>query len=90
MGVSIFGILVHYHDSNNLATVVAKVYLSDDGRVPYSMKVNAGLPPVDGNFTMFLNTKTVNKTLFLEANKQGHSDLGANNLVPHAYVIICL
>jgi hypothetical protein len=38
----------------------------------------------------FYTTKTINKTLFLGANKQRHSDLGANNLVPHVYVIICL
>lgn len=42
--VSTFGILVHQHDSNNLARVVAKVYLNDDGKVLNSMKVNAGLP----------------------------------------------
>ena len=64
MGVSIFGILVHYHDSNNLATVVAKVYLSDDVRVPYSMKVNAGLPPVDDNFTMFLHHQNHQQNTF--------------------------
>ena len=38
----------------------------------------------------FYITKTVNKTLFLGANKQEHSDLGRNNLVPHVHVIICL
>jgi len=28
--------------------------------------------PVDGNFTIFLHIKTINKTLFQEANNQGH------------------
>jgi hypothetical protein len=36
----------------------------------------------------FYITKTVNKTLFLGANKQEHSDLGKNNLDPHVHVII--
>ena len=36
----------------------------------------------------FYTTKTVNKTLFLGANKQRHSDLGANNVVPHVHAII--
>lgn len=42
--VSSFGILVHWHDTNNLARVVAKVYLNDDAKIPDSVKVNAGLP----------------------------------------------
>jgi hypothetical protein len=54
------------------------------------MKVNDGLLPVDGNFTMFLHHQNRQQNIFLEANKQGHSDLGANNLVPHVHVIICL
>ena len=32
--VSGFGILVYWHDTNNLARVVAKVYLNDDAKIP--------------------------------------------------------
>jgi hypothetical protein len=42
--VSGFGILVQWHDPDNLARVVAKVYLNDDAKIPSSVKVNAGLP----------------------------------------------
>jgi len=42
--VSGFGILVHWHDIENLARVVAKVYLNDDAKIPDSIKVNTGLP----------------------------------------------
>lgn len=42
--VSGFGILVHWHEPNNLARVVAKVYLNDDAKIPDSVKVNVGLP----------------------------------------------
>jgi len=39
-----FGVLVYWHESNNLARVVAKVYLNDNAKIPYSVKINAGLP----------------------------------------------
>jgi hypothetical protein len=39
-----FAILVHWHDTENLARVVAKVYLNDDAKISDSIKVNAGLP----------------------------------------------
>ena len=42
--VSGFGILVHWHDTENLARVVAKVYLNDDAKIPDSIKVNTDLP----------------------------------------------
>jgi len=42
--VSGFGILMHYHELDNLAREVAKVYLNDDAKIPDSVKVNAGLP----------------------------------------------
>jgi hypothetical protein len=42
--VSGFGILVHWHEPNNLARVVAKLYLNDDAKIPDSVKVNVGLP----------------------------------------------
>lgn len=42
--VSGFGILVQWHESENLVRVVAKVYLNDDAKIPDSVKVNAGLP----------------------------------------------
>ena len=42
--VSSFGILVSWHELDNLARVVAKVYLNDDAKIPKSVKVNAVLP----------------------------------------------
>ena len=42
--VSSFGIMVHWHEPDNLARVVVKVYLNDDAKIPDSVKVNAGLP----------------------------------------------
>ena len=39
-----FGILMYWHEPDNLARVVAKVYLNDDAKIPDSVKVNAGLP----------------------------------------------
>ena len=36
--------MVHWHDSLSLARVIVKVYLNDDGKIPDSVKVNAGLP----------------------------------------------
>jgi hypothetical protein len=42
--VSGFGILVQWHEPDNLARVVAKVYLNDDAKIPESVKVNVGLP----------------------------------------------
>jgi len=35
--VSGFGILVHWHETNNLARVIAKVYLNDDAKIPDSI-----------------------------------------------------
>ena len=42
--VSGFGIMVDWHEMESLAGVVVKVYLNDDAKIPYSVKVNAGLP----------------------------------------------
>jgi len=42
--VSTFGILVYWHDSENLARVIVKVCLNDEGKIPDSVKVNAGVP----------------------------------------------
>lgn len=42
--VSGFGIMVDWHEMENLARVVVKVYLNDDAKIPDSVKVNAGLP----------------------------------------------
>ncbi|XP_066372399.1 uncharacterized protein [Miscanthus floridulus] len=42
--VSTFGILVYWHNSENLTRVVVKVYLNDEGKIPDSVKVNAGAP----------------------------------------------
>jgi len=45
--VSGFGILVHWHDTENLARVVAKVYLNDDAKIPDAIKVDIGLPRIE-------------------------------------------
>ena len=42
--VSGFGIMVHWHELETLARVVVKVYLNDEAKIPYSVKVNGGLP----------------------------------------------
>lgn len=39
-----FGIVVYWHDAENLVRVVVKVYLNDDAKIPDLVKVNAGLP----------------------------------------------
>lgn len=50
--VSGFGILVQWHEPDNLARVVAKVYLNDDAKIPSSVKVNAGLPQKGRSWTV--------------------------------------
>ena len=50
--VSGFGILVHWHEPDNLARVVAKVYRNDDAKIPNSVKVNAGLPQKGRSWTV--------------------------------------
>ena len=50
--VSGFGILVYWHETDNLARVVAKVYLNDDAKIPDSVKVNAGLPQKGRSWTV--------------------------------------
>lgn len=47
-----FGILVHWHDTENLAWVVAKVYLNNDAKIPDFVKVNAGLPKKGRSWTI--------------------------------------
>jgi hypothetical protein len=42
--VSGFGIMVDWHEMENLARVVVKVYLNDDAKILDSVKVNARLP----------------------------------------------
>lgn len=44
--VSGFGILMYWHETDNLARVVAKVYLDDDAKIPYFVKINAGMPQI--------------------------------------------
>lgn len=36
--------MVEWHEPDNLARVVLKVYLNDDAKIPDSVKVNVGLP----------------------------------------------
>jgi hypothetical protein len=49
--VSKFGILAHWHETSNLARVVAKVYLNDNAKIPDSIKINVGLPPKGKSWT---------------------------------------
>lgn len=42
--VSSFGIMVDWHETDNLARVVVKVYLNDSAKIPGSVKVIAGVP----------------------------------------------
>jgi len=68
--VSTFGILVHWHDYNNLARVVVKVYLNDYANIPDSVKVNAGLPNNGRSWTVLvfvLKKKSVPELLDEEA-----------------------
>lgn len=49
--VSGFGIMVDWHEMENVARVVVKVYLNDDAKIPSSVKVNAGLPQKGRSWT---------------------------------------
>jgi hypothetical protein len=50
--ISSFGIMVHWHEPENLARVVAKIYLNDDAKIPASVKANAGVPPKGRSLTV--------------------------------------
>lgn len=50
--VSGFGIMVDWHETNNLASVVIKVYLNDDAKILDSVKVNPGLPKKGHSWTV--------------------------------------
>lgn len=50
--VSCFGIMMHWHEPENLARVVVKVYLNNDAKLPESVKVNAGVPPKGKSWTV--------------------------------------
>ena len=52
-------------------------------RVDYMLSVVFWLRSVDGNFTMILHHENRQQNTLSGANKQEHSDLGTNNLVPH-------
>lgn len=49
--VSGFGIMVDWHEMENVAHVVVKVYLNDDAKIPSSVKVNASLPQKGQSWT---------------------------------------
>lgn len=49
--VSSFGIMVDWHEIENLARVVVKVYLNDDAKIPDLVKVNVGLPQKGWSWT---------------------------------------
>jgi len=49
--VSRFGILAYWHETSNLACLVAKVYLNDNAKILESIKINAGLPQKGKSWT---------------------------------------
>lgn len=51
-GSLVLGFMVHCHEPDNLARVVAKVYLNDDAKIPDSVKVNASLPQKGKSWTV--------------------------------------
>ena len=68
--VSGFGILVDWHEIDNLARVVAKVYLNNEAKIPDSVKVNAGLPQKGRSWTLpvfVLKKKGISEVLEEEA-----------------------
>jgi hypothetical protein len=50
--VSGFRILVDWHEIENLARVIAKVYLNNEANIPDSIKVNVGLPQKGMSWTL--------------------------------------
>jgi hypothetical protein len=47
-----FCIMEDWHEMENLARVVVKVYLNDDAKILDSVKVNEGLPQKDRSWTV--------------------------------------
>jgi hypothetical protein len=50
--VSTFGIMVDWHEMENVARVVAKVYLNDDAKILDFVKVNADIPQKGKSWTV--------------------------------------
>ena len=50
--VSGFEIMVDWHEMENVARVVVKVYLNDDAKILDSVKVNAGVPQTGRSWTV--------------------------------------
>jgi hypothetical protein len=50
--VSCFGIMMHWHELENLARVLVKVYLNNDAKLLESLKVNVGVPPKGKSWTV--------------------------------------
>jgi hypothetical protein len=50
--VSGFGTIVYWHEMENVARVVVKVYLNDDVKIPDSVKVNVGVPQTGRSWTV--------------------------------------
>lgn len=64
--VSSFGILVDWHEIDNLARVITKVYLNNEAKIPDSVKVNGGLPQKGRSWTvtvLVLKKKGVSEVL---------------------------
>lgn len=75
-----FGIMVDWHEVENLARVVVKVYLSDDAKIPASVKVNAGLPKKGHSWTVpYFTLKR--KDISTPVNEEGFAMFGP--LHPH-------
>jgi hypothetical protein len=44
--------MVDWHEMENVARVIVKVYLNDDAKIPDSIKVNAGVPQTGRSWTV--------------------------------------
>lgn len=79
--VSGFGILVYWHETTNLARVVAKVYLNPNAKIPGSAKVNAGLPQRGRSWTLpcFVLKQ---KAMTLPREEEAYVTLGLLHPVP--------
>lgn len=80
--VSTFGIMVNWDDYASLARVVVKVYLSDDRKIPDSVKVNAGVPTKGKSWTVPCYVLKKSNVLNLP-DEEAYVIVGPRILFPH-------
>lgn len=81
--VSGFGILMHWHETDKLAHVVAKVYLNDESTIPDSVKINSGVPQISRSWTSpcyVIKRKNVPQP----PPEDGHATVGPLHPIPPA------